>query len=491
MTLPADPIKWAITAFRDGRNLRYSTYADYLAGKQTLEFATTRYRSAFGDLFETLTYNRCQAVVDAHADRLQVAGFAADDGALAQRAQALWDANRMDVRQGHVATDAFGLGDSYVIVDKHPDRGDVQLWTQDPRNVRVHYSLEAPGEIDLAAQTWQAEDGRSRLTLYFADRIEKYASRTKTPSGLPVGAAAFERYQPADEPWPVPLPAGGRVPVFAFANNGRTNSYGVSELHDVLPMQDGVNKTLADMVVAMEFAAFPQRVLLGVDPPTAEEQAIFDRFMTGVDRILTLSDTDSRIAEFSAVNIAQYLSVAEFWDKSIARVTKVPIDYLTGTSDAISGRSRRLREAAFTAKMEDRHRGFGAVWGDVETYALMLDGQTVKPGELRVNWKSAAPLSMEDQLDLALSKQTLGMPLSQILREMGYEPAQLDSILEEQRVHSADAAREARAKALVLTETLRSSWALHEAGVPDDAAKDIEALNGMDAMDAGGVVGGS
>ncbi len=494
MTLPADPLKWAVTAFRDGRNLNYETYAKYLAGKQSLEFATDRFRLAFGDLVEALTYNRCEAVVDAHADRLQVAGFAADDGVLAQAAQALWDANRMDVREGHVATDAFALGDSYVAVAMHPEPGrGVQFWTLDPRNVRVHYSLEAPGEIDLAAQTWQTEDGHSRLTLYFADHIEKYVSRTRTPSGLPVSAVAFERYQPADEPWPVVFPPGRPVPVFAFANNGRTDSYGASELRNVIPMQDGVNKTLADMVVAMEFAAFPQRVLLGVDPPTPEEQAIFDRFMTGVDRILTLSDANSKIGEFSAVNIAQYLAIVEFWDKAISRVTKVPTHYLGMTGDFPSGRALRIAEGPFIAKLEDRQRAFGAVWSDIMTYALILDGKSIEPGDLRVNWKSAAPLSSEDQLDLALGKKTLGMPFPQILRELGYEPTQLATILEDGQTDieaELAAVREAKAKGLQLIETLRSPWALREAGVPDDAVKDIEELNGMDAMDGLGDVGG-
>jgi hypothetical protein len=433
MTLPADPVKWALKMFQDDRTDRYNTYQEYVTGDQPLAFATLRFESTFGRLFEAFSYNRCELVIDAHADRLRVSGFGADTPTLATDAQLLWDANRMDVREGHVESDAFTYGDSYVIVEMHPDRGDVQLWTQDPRTVRVHYSSEAPGELDLAVKRWVTEDGRTRLTLYFADRIEKYISRTRTPGGL-FANTAMERFEVNGEEWPVALGVPDTVPVFHFANNGRTNAYGVSELRSVLPLQDALNKTLMDMLVAMEFAAFPQRVLIGVqgsdDPEEAlEEDRQLAAFVAGLQRIMTLEDPNAKIGEFSAVNIAQYLSVAEFWDKAVSRVTKVPMDYMAGTSDAISGRSRRLREAAFTAKIEDRQRAFGGVWSDIMTYGVRLKGAEAKPGAIRVNWVSAAPLSAEDQLDLAEAKKAVGLPFEQIVKELGYEPAQITEIL--------------------------------------------------------------
>lgn len=435
MTLPADPLKWAMKAFQDDRNPQYDLYARYLAGDQPLAFATPRFRQAFGQLFDRLAYNRCEMIVDAHADRLQVSGFAAsgEDDPLAQGAQAIWDANRMDVREGHVSSDAFGLGDAYVIVEVHPDRGDVQLWTQDPRNVRVHYSSESPGELDLAAKRWVTEEGNTRLNLYFTDRVEKYLSRTRTPGGL-FSNTVMDRYTPEGEKWPMPLNLGDTVPVFPFANNGRTDTYGVSELRNVIALQDGTNKTFADMFVAMEFAAFPQRVLIGVDEPKTEAQELdyvnrLQRFSAGVDRFMTLFGDNSKIGEFSAVNIAQYLTVAEFLDQAFSRVTKVPAHYLGMTGGFPSGRAQRIAEAPFIAKLEDRQRAFGAVWSDVMTYALRLDGKAIEPGVLRVNWKSAAALSREDELDLAAQRSALGFPFEQILKELGYEPTQIDEIL--------------------------------------------------------------
>ncbi len=438
MTLPVDPLRWAVDAFKDGRNLRYSAYAAYLDGIQPLSFASVKFRSAFGQLFEAFAYNRCSSVVDAHADRLRVTGFGADDPAIAQAAQDLWDANRMDVREGQVEVDQLALGDAYVIAEVHPERGDVQLWAQDPRMVRVHYGDDAPGALDLGTKVWYDDERYCHMNLYFQDRIEKYISSNRAPAGVPASAASFRLVEIAGETNPVPLAVPDTVPIFHFANNGRTNAYGVSELRPILPLQDAINKTLMDMLVAMEFAAFPQRVLIGVEAEDPASQENLARFQAGIDRILTLFAPDAKIGEFSAVNIAQYLSVAEFWDTAISRVSKVPVHYLGMNGTFASGRALRIAESPFTAKIEDKQRANGQVWGDVQTYGLRLRREDVAPGAIRVNWASAAPLSEEDELDIANEKKALGLPFEAILREMGYEPDQIITIMHEKRQQLAD-----------------------------------------------------
>ncbi len=433
MTVPQDPLAWAIKAFRDGQNERYETYQQYLAGNQPLAFATDKFVSAFGRLFREFAYNRCEMVVDAHADRLQVAGFAAKTDAIAQRAQDIWDANLMDVNEGHVYTEAFGAGDAHVYCGLHPGGKGVHVWVQQAANVRVHFDEDVPGEIDLAAKYWLAEDGRGRLNIYFAGRIEKYVTRNKAPSGIPTSTGGFQPFEIVGEDWPMPLNVLDRVPVFHFANNGLTNAYGVSELRNVVPLQDAINKTLMDMLIAMEFAAFPQRVIINVDDSEAETQESIKRFQTGIDRILTLYGVSDgkqpSIAEFSAANIAQYLAVAEFWDKAVSRVTKVPVHYLSLTGDFPSGRALRIAEGPFLSKLEDRQRAFGNVWSSVMEYAVRLSGMDVESGTLRVNWKSAAPLSEEDQLDRALQRDMIGIPFESNLKMLGYEPGQIEEIL--------------------------------------------------------------
>lgn len=434
MPLPTDGVAWAIKAFKDERNARYDTFASYVAGDQPNALSTEKFRAAFGRYFEAFAYNRCEMVVDAHADRLRVEGIGADDETLAQQAQALWDANRMDLREGHAETDAFGLGDSHLIVEMHPERGDVQFWVQDPRTVRVHYADDVPGERDLAAKLWIDEDTKhARLNLYFRDRVEKYIS-TNRANTTPTSATAFERYTIEGEDQGFTLNVTDTVPVFHIANNGRINAYGHSEIANVLPLQDAINKTLMDLFVASEFMAFPQRVFMGIETATTEEdKAKLAQIEAGITRAITLEDPNAKIGEFSAANLQQYLSVLEFLDKAVSRVTKVPVHYLGMSGDFPSGRALRIAEAPFTAKLEDRTRAYGQVWSDALTYGLRLQGMTnVEPGMLRINWAPVEPSSEEDVWDLIMQKRGAGLALISALREAGYDPDQLDLLREEQ-----------------------------------------------------------
>ena len=439
LTLPdtRTALAWAHDAFkRHGGH--YGNCRAYLSGEQPLEFATDKFKSAFGRQFKTFAYNRCAMVVDAHADRLQVEGFGADNDALAQAAQDLWDANQMDVREGQVEAEAFGMGDGYVIVELHPTTGEVLIWPQYAENVRVQYSDTRPGEITQAARRWYDPDTKYlHLNLYFPDRIEKYRSVRPVSSGgesVSWDTMQWDRYTPDGEAWPVLLTVTDTVPVFHFGNNARVNHYGVSELRDVIPLQDAINKTVMDMLVAMEFAAFPQRVVIGVDTSDDDTIDALARLQTGIDRMVAITgdgDKQASIAEFSAANMTQYLDVAEKFDQFIARVSRVPSRYLTQEATAVSGTSKRMDEAPWVSKIEDRQRAFGAVWADVARYGLRLVGVESERGALRVNWQPAAPLSEGEQLEQAEAKERIGWPFPAILREMGYEPEQVDQIVQE------------------------------------------------------------
>lgn len=433
MPLPDNALAWAVRAFKDGRNANYDTYAAYIAGDQPITFGSEKVRGAFARTFSSFSYNRCRMVRDAHADRLQVQGFGSDSEALSQAAQDLWDANSMDLREGHLEQDAFGLGDAYLIVEMHPERGDVHFWVQDPRNMRVHYADDVPGELDLAAKAWKDPDTeRVRMNLYFRDRIEKYVTQQRSPSGIPTSDKAFVRYEDDAEPWPLPLNIDDRVPVFHIANNGRTNAYGESEIVDVIPLQDAINYTAYCMFVGMEFSAFSQRVFIGVQTAeTDEEKRAFALIEAGITRAITLEDPNAKIAEFSPTDVGQYLNVLEFLDMAVCRVTKVPPRYLGIPEAQQSGISKRIDHSPFTAKLEDRAKSEGQVLAEALLYGLRLQGVSAEPGALRVNWGPLAPVTEGDVWDLVLQKVTAGLPFLSALREAGYEPDQIDTILED------------------------------------------------------------
>ncbi|MGB3327337.1 MAG: phage portal protein [Thermomicrobiales bacterium] len=449
-----DAMQWALDEFRGSRQGTYFGFYKYIEGDQPLAFATEKFKSAFGRSFDAFRANRLVGVVGAITDRLSIVGWGGDDdGEEAQDAKDLWDENDMQERELQVYDEAATAGDAYAIVEKHPDTGEVHIWPQTAVQCRVHYSQDRPGEVEYGVRQWVESDRYARLNIYFGDRIEKYRSNSAMPDGTDLRdwaretnaaslAGRFLPYQPeGDSAWPVMLPGDGTtVPVFHFAANGTVNSYGISELENLIPVQDAFNKTLMDLLVAMEFAAFPQRYLLNAD--TAGSREAIKRYQAGVERLINIKAAidDSGVTlpvgagEFSAADVQQYIDPIELFDRLISRLSKVPEHYLRGDegSDQMSGRSRRLKEAPFVAKLEKYQKKFGPVWLRLMIYALSLEGKQADRKSLRVIWRPAAPMAKEDLLDVAMVEKTLGLSLRTILREtMGLDKEQIDTYLEE------------------------------------------------------------
>ena len=431
-------LQWAEQAFRDqSLNTRYDTYRDYVEGKHNLAFATAKYAQVFGAMFADFNYNRCGVVIDSHADRLQVERFIVEAGGASETAGDLWRRNRMDGRAGEIHKAALRDGDAYVVV--WPEAGTAlsdtaafpQFWPAKSEYMRVDYDDETPGKVVLAAKSWltgtTTATQRRRLNLYYPDRIEKYVT---TSAGTTISAATFVEHRPQGEPWPV-LNPWGTVPVFHFANNADTGAYGASELRDVIPLQDGLNKSLKDLLAACELAGFPQKVIEGLDAGDENVLEGLRRLEAGLNKIFMLPSDGSgnkpSIAEFTAANLPQLIAVVEMFDKLISRVSRVPVHYLQMSGDFPSGRALRTAEAPFVAKIEDRQTSFGNVWEDAMHLALRQAG-VANPGLLTTVWKAAAPLSREDAWDLAILQNSVGVPLEQILREIGYDEEEITAI---------------------------------------------------------------
>lgn len=451
-------LQWAARAYVGKRAENYRTFHEYLDGNQPLALSSAKFGAAFGSLFRAFAYNRCPNVVDAHADALQITGFHAEGAgadALVQAGADIWDANDMDERAGQVHAEAAGMADGYLLVDKHPVTGDIQYWPQCAADIRVRWSEDVPNRVELAVKRWVNNAGFERLNLYYTDRIEKYiGSQVVSAIDVDTDAASrhmltsggtWRRYQgPLDVAWPVQLDIKDTVPVFHFGNNAGVNSYGRSELADVLPLQDGMNKALADLIVAEEFAAYAQRVLLNVDDSDPETQAAIKSFQLGIDRLLALSsssDKGASIAEFSAAQMAQFELVVELYERLISRVSAVPLHYLTQVGSFASGRAMRLSMTRWISKIQDRQRAFGAVWAEVQRYGVRLAlGVDIPRGYFDTKWASAAPMGEEDLMDVALQKRALGYPLEAVLEDMGLSP---DRIAEIQAASAEAADRQA------------------------------------------------
>jgi hypothetical protein len=448
-------IEQALTNIR-ANSARYDKTTRYYDGDQDLAFATEKFQNTFGTLFREFALNLCPVICDAVRDKLRVTGFSvegrnagslpasdsAEDtqaGSLRSDARAIWQRNRMATRAGEIHKEALKNGDAYAIV--WPDStGEAVIYPNKAANISVVYDDDAPGRVVWAAKMWLAADKHTRLNLFYPDRIEKYISRTQgeAPSldakdFVPLSSRFNVQGSKSDvnrttlnlelgtlnaDPAAVPNPFG-IVPVFHFANNGDLGGYGRSELEAAIPVQDGLNKSVLDMLVAMEFSAHRQRWAAGIEIEYDADGKAVAPFTAGVDHLWITENPQAQFGDFEAAQLDQFLKVKDSFRVDMASVTGTPLHYFLQTAgDFPSGESLKKAETRFLAKVRDRQESFGQVWADLMQFALRVEGR----GDVRLitQWEDPAPVGEREQLENLLLKTQLGLSRDQALIEAGY-----------------------------------------------------------------------
>ena len=447
--LQAD-LAWAVRHFTSSRYTeRYPLYRAYYDGKQNLAFATPKFDATFGKLFSEFAYNRCGSVVDAVADRLKLTGFSVstDTGEVDDTAQSTvdlyWRINRLDRLQGDLTTEALRTGDAYAIVwpEPHPSYGIVpRIYINNADVIAIRYDDDTKTKM-VAVKAWR-EGKFWRFNFYYSDLIYKFVA-LEPKDELPKDFSSLRLWEPrpqavADgletlEPNPLPNPFGV-IPVFHAANNARDGDWGRSELANVLPLQDALNKACTDLMVAMEYGAFPQRWAVGLqvglpDPATGK---VRNPFREGPGQVWT-GNQGAQFGSFPTTDLAQFTAVQSSLDTYIANVARIPSHWLQMSGNFPSGESLKTAEAPFVAKLADRQVELGQFWEDVFGFAMLTSGYSLL--NLQPIWQSPELRSEQDMLDAALKKSALGWSTHQIQRELGLDQSVID-LMEQERLDS-------------------------------------------------------
>lgn len=453
----ATDLEWAVHQSAYCYTNEYKVYKNYYEGNHALAFATEKFRNTFGIVFKEFAENLCAPVVDSLSDRLEITGFRASSAELkieevaptpsqvegmpnrpgrkkittvdpiGEACMDIWAQNRMDERANEVHIESLKMGDAYVIVWPN-DVMEPEIWPQDAMQCRVQYNSDNRKKVDRALKVWWVEEERHwYLNVYTDFGITKYRSRQTTVT-MPSSPDAWVRFDFVPNIY-------GSVPVFHFPTR-RSRRPGMSELRDIIPLQNALNKAVMDMIIAMEFASFKQRWVVGlevdVDEETGEPRDPLAK-NHGVDRLLTFPDPEVKIGQFDATDLGQFLEVQDKFWASASRISGTPLHYFYITSgDFPSGEAMKSAESRFVKKITDRQTAFGNVWEDVLKFCLQIQGQPVAPDvQIKAEWVNAAPRSESELADTAVKKQAVGVSRSQNLRELGYTDEEIQRMLEE------------------------------------------------------------
>ncbi|MCI4675293.1 phage portal protein [Candidatus Mycolicibacterium alkanivorans] len=397
----------------DEPQARYAELDAYYTGMQALSFLSPEARTALGGRFGRMASNIPRLAVTALAERLRITGFS-DPGLWAD-----WVRNDMDQLAGVAHREALQLGDAFVIVWADQS-GRPKVTIESAKQVAAQTD---PGtrRIMAAVKRWETKT-TTEAVWYGPDRIVRYRA-DQTGATIHGFRAVEELVNPL-----------GEVPVVAIRNTGRIlEDRGASELDDLMPLVDGLNKTLADMLVASEYTARPRRWATGielVEDPVLDaagnetgETVEVNPIPEGARAMISENET-AKFGQLPGADLSGYETAVKVLLGQIEAVSTLPSHYLGVLSDQpASADALRAAEASLTARAEARQATFGRAWEQVAKLMVAIgtgrDPQLID--DIRVQWADASTRSVAQESDAVVKLFAAGLlPRDYALQRLGY-----------------------------------------------------------------------
>lgn len=403
----------------DADHERLKIHDDYYEGRHPLAFATPKFKTAFGSLFRAFADNWCQIVVDTCEERLNVQGFRFGEDTDADRdAWAVWQSNDLDAGAQLVHREALVAGRAYAIVWADA-AGRPRITPESPRQVAVTY---APGDrrtITAALKRW-TDGGQAHASLFLPNRVVRLTARAV--DGVYVPASGWTTVETHANPL-------GVVPVVEFTNRPSLLGRGESEIAGVVPVQDAVNKLVADLLIASEYAAFRQRWVAGMGEPTVDPDTgvAVEPFEGSVGRLWYAEDGDTKFGEFEASDLTNYVGAIEMFVQHIASQSRTPPHYFFLRGEFPSGESIQSAEAGLVAKCRRKTTHFGDAWERVMRLAFAVTGDPrADETSAETLWADVRTHTESEWADALAKRAALGVPRDQLLADLGYSPQAIE-----------------------------------------------------------------
>ena len=410
----------------------------YYDGDHDLSFATEKFRDHYGGLFKELSVNVCGVIVQAMVERMRVQGISIpvpdekEQRAYDEEAWAMWQRNGLDAasQEHHTVTATTGYGYMTVWGDSN-DKAVITV--EDPRQMIVAYTSDTPRTRAAALKRWIDEwTGFEFATLYLPDSIHRFRSEST------VGAQATIAGVTLDVTW---VPRGdestsvidnplGIVPVVEFVNDPTVRGEGRSELQAIIPIQDGINKIVCDMLLASEFAAYPQRWAVGLEPkigPDGEQQKPFE---AALERVWSTGNHEAKFGQFAPADLKNYVGAKESLLQDAAFISRTPRHYFMQSGQAPSGDSIKGGETGLVAKVKDREVVHSDRYEEVTRLGYLVEGKREKAlaWDAEIKWADPEYRTEGELTDAVIKQVQAGLiPWEMALDRLGYSPQAIES----------------------------------------------------------------
>lgn len=278
-----------------------------------------------------------------------------------------WAANRLEARQTIIyesmMTHGRGIASVWPNIRKHSQP---VVRPQSLRNVYLHPNPEDPFTTDYAVKIVQREKAPNALEVPSGAREAEtvaYVYDDESWFKLALQGGSWEPISDGSHPMKA-------VPFVTFDYRSSANGEIFSPVDPLIPQQNAINTIRFNMLLAMQFSAFRQRVVTGFDPVMRDEsgQIVYRKNPDGstyyttdgrkvpllndfgraaVDRMLVFNGDQTKVFDMPESNLANYVTMLTEFLTQFFATSQVPPQYLLSrmanlSGDAISGAESTL-----------------------------------------------------------------------------------------------------------------------------------------------------
>jgi hypothetical protein len=452
-------------------------YRDYVRGFQPNNL-TDRAKQILEKLLGNITTdNVCRKVVHTIASRIRIARMNVADTTIATYLETVEQktgllslsgkTHRAMLRDGNAAVCIGWKGDASG--RPHITR---ELYWDGYEGTYIHY--DGNGDMAYALKQWEDAEGWYR-TLFYPDAILRWTipHDENTKAALPDSEGWQRLSLPTDtlpgtdptlspvQTWPMPWlddkgqPLG--IPFVHFANptvdnDGRSPGaddsgvkalgtgdaglrncahHGVSELFDVLGLQDHTNAIHWEIAAARLMTAYQQSWMSGVAVTDDQNNPVV--VSVGPGYVHLMEDAQARMGVLPPGDLTQLINSLKETLQAVSRNTEIPLHEFTGVWP--SGAAIYQSESGLNFKSEGIKDALTPRWGSVAHWCIRLanrfGGQRFS--EDAIITADFAPVSRLDPITLADTATKLADHISdqEFLRICGYSEADITKILKE------------------------------------------------------------
>jgi hypothetical protein len=304
----------------------------YYVGQHPRVYANRKLQMIFRHLTDSLVENYCALAAQARIDRLEVTGW---DGAEPDAADLVWDDSRGPHHQERLYRWSLVHGHAYLLADPA-----TRTLAWNPATIAATLADDDDPDVTrVGGKVWG-----NRAALYYPD---VFVTLTRDHNN--------GQWQVEDETRN-PL---GQVPMIRVAPYGS----GPVLMDSIAPVQDRVNKLVANQMVAAEFGAFRQRVFF------TRQDVTSDDLINSPDTAIVLDPGDAgegqpRMQETSATDLGNYEGVKQETINALFTIACLPRHMRVNPGSPPSGDAIKADEGPLVQAIREHQREVGEALHD-------------------------------------------------------------------------------------------------------------------------------